>query len=64
MELLREACASKAETCTRTYDSLASVMPYTNWEWEKLSILLNPRRSAQALRPRGAHYGATPSLPQ
>jgi type I restriction enzyme R subunit len=25
----------------RTYDFLASVMPYTNPEWEKLSILLN-----------------------
>jgi len=31
----------KAKTFTRTYDFLASVMPYTNREWEKLSILLN-----------------------
>jgi type I restriction enzyme R subunit len=25
----------------RTYDFLATVMPYTNAEWEKLSIFLN-----------------------
>jgi type I restriction enzyme, R subunit len=31
----------KAKTFTRTYDFLASIMPYTNTEWEKLSILLN-----------------------
>ena len=31
----------KAKTFTRTYDFLASVMPYTKPEWEKLSILLN-----------------------
>ena len=31
----------KAKAFTRTYDFLASVMPYTNREWEKLSILLN-----------------------
>ncbi len=31
----------KAKTYCRTYDFLASVMPYTNPEWEKLSILLN-----------------------
>jgi type I restriction enzyme R subunit len=31
----------KAKTFTRTYDFLASVMPYTNAKWEKLSILLN-----------------------
>jgi len=31
----------KAKMFTRTYDFLASVMPYTNTEWEKLSILLN-----------------------
>jgi len=31
----------KAKTFCRTYDFLASVMPYTNPEWEKLSILLN-----------------------
>jgi type I restriction enzyme R subunit len=30
-----------AKTFCRTYDFLASVMPYTNREWEKLSILLN-----------------------
>ncbi len=31
----------KAKTFCRTYDFLASVMPYRNPEWEKLSILLN-----------------------
>ncbi|MDD2324472.1 MAG: type I restriction endonuclease [Alphaproteobacteria bacterium] len=31
----------KAKMFTRTYDFLASVMPYTNSEWERLSILLN-----------------------
>ena len=31
----------KAKAFSRTYDFLASVMPYTNREWEKLSILLN-----------------------
>src|SRR5262249_55592792 len=31
----------KAKVFTRSYDFLASVLPYTNPEWEKLSILLN-----------------------
>ena len=31
----------KAKVFCRTYDFLASVIPYTNVEWEKLSILLN-----------------------
>ncbi len=31
----------KAKAFTRTYDFLASVIPYTNREWEKLSIALN-----------------------
>ncbi len=31
----------KAKVFARTYDFLASVMPYTNREWEKLSIVLN-----------------------
>ena len=31
----------KAKAFCRTYDFLASVMPYTNRKWEKLSILLN-----------------------
>ena len=31
----------KAKTFCRAYDFLASVLPYTNAEWEKLSILLN-----------------------
>lgn len=31
----------KAKMFCRTYDFLASVMPYTNTAWEKLSILLN-----------------------
>ena len=31
----------KAKVFCRTYDFLASVLPYTNREWEKLSILLN-----------------------
>ena len=31
----------KAKAFTRTYDFLASVIPYTNGEWERLSILLN-----------------------
>src|SRR5439155_119224 len=31
----------KAKSFARTYDFLASVMPYTNREWEKLSIVLN-----------------------
>ncbi len=32
---------SKAKAFTRSYDFLASVMPYTKPEWERLSILLN-----------------------
>ncbi|MDP2785993.1 MAG: type I restriction endonuclease subunit R [Sulfurimicrobium sp.] len=35
------AFKGKAKVFCRTYDFLASVMPYTNPEWEKLSILLN-----------------------
>ena len=31
----------KAKTFARTYDFLGSVLPYTNREWEKLSIFLN-----------------------
>lgn len=31
----------KAKSFTRTYDFLASILPYTNAEWEKLSIFLN-----------------------
>jgi type I restriction enzyme R subunit len=31
----------KAKAFARTYDFLASVLPYTNREWESLSILLN-----------------------
>jgi type I restriction enzyme R subunit len=31
----------KAKSFARTYDFLASVLPYTNREWEKLSIFLN-----------------------
>jgi type I restriction enzyme, R subunit len=31
----------KAKAFTRTYDFLASILPYTNREWEKLSIVLN-----------------------
>jgi type I restriction enzyme, R subunit len=31
----------KAKAFTRTYDFLASILPYTNRGWEKLSILLN-----------------------
>ncbi|MFZ2653742.1 MAG: type I restriction endonuclease subunit R [Victivallales bacterium] len=31
----------KAKSFTRTYDFLASILPYTNDGWEKLSILLN-----------------------
>ncbi len=31
----------KAKAFTRTYDFLASILPYTNREWEKLSIFLN-----------------------
>lgn len=31
----------KAKTFTRTYDFLGSILPYTNAEWEKLSIFLN-----------------------
>jgi type I restriction enzyme R subunit len=31
----------KAKTFTRSYDFLASVMPFTKSEWEKLSIFLN-----------------------
>ena len=30
----------KAKAFTRTYDFLASILPYTNAEWEKLSIFL------------------------
>jgi len=32
---------SKAKTFLRTYSFLATVLPYTNAEWEKLSIFLN-----------------------
>ena len=32
---------SKAKTFTRTYDFLASILPYTNASWETLSIFLN-----------------------
>lgn len=31
----------KAKTFTRTYNFLASILPYTNAEWEKLSIFLS-----------------------
>lgn len=31
----------KAKSFVRTYDFLASILPYTNAEWEKLSIFLN-----------------------
>src|SRR6185436_7680055 len=31
----------KAKAFTRTYDFLASILPYSNPGWEKLSILLN-----------------------
>jgi type I restriction enzyme R subunit len=31
----------KAKTFARTYDFLASVLPYSNREWERLSIVLN-----------------------
>ena len=31
----------KAKAFTRTYAFLASILPYTNAEWEKLSIFLN-----------------------
>jgi type I restriction enzyme R subunit len=31
----------KAKAFTRTYNFLASILPYTNANWEKLSILLN-----------------------
>ena len=31
----------KAKAFARTYDFLASILPYTNREWEKLSIVLN-----------------------
>ena len=31
----------KAKTFTRTYAFLASILPYTNADWEKLSIFLN-----------------------
>jgi type I restriction enzyme R subunit len=31
----------KAKTFTRTYSFLAAILPYTNAEWEKLSIFLN-----------------------
>jgi type I restriction enzyme R subunit len=31
----------KAKTFARTYEFLASVIPYTNRDWERLSILLN-----------------------
>jgi type I restriction enzyme R subunit len=31
----------KAKAFTRTYDFLASILPYTNRDWEKISIFLN-----------------------
>ena len=33
--------SGKAKAFTRTYDFLASILPYTNPGWEKLSIFLN-----------------------
>ena len=38
---MRRSVASKAKAFCRTYDFLASVMPYTHRKWEKLSIMLN-----------------------
>ncbi len=35
------AFKGNAKAFTRTYDFLASILPYTNAEWEKLSIFLN-----------------------
>lgn len=35
------AFKGKAKAFTRTYDFLASILPYTNADWEKLSIFLN-----------------------
>jgi type I restriction enzyme R subunit len=35
------AFKGKAKSYTRTYDFLASIMPYTNKDWERLSIFLN-----------------------
>ncbi len=35
------AGSGKAKAFVRTYDFLASVIPYTNREWERLSIVLN-----------------------
>ena len=35
------AFKGSAKSFTRTYDFLASILPYTNAGWEKLSILLN-----------------------
>ena len=31
----------KAKAFTRSYDFLAAILPYTNAEWEKLSIFLH-----------------------
>ena len=45
----------KAKAFVRTYGFLASILPYTNAEWEKLSIFLNfPRAKAPRARRRGS----------
>ena len=49
----------KAKAFTRTYDFFASVLPYSNAEWEKLSIFLNfpdpQASSSQGRRPFQGH---------
>ena len=59
----------KAKAFVRTYDFLASILPYSNAEWEKLSIFLNflipklPAPMDEDLvqgHPRGHRHGQLP----
>ena len=58
-----------AKAFTRTYGFLSSILPYTNAEWEKLSIFLNflipklpaPEEDDLSKRhPRNDRYGQLP----
>ncbi len=58
----------KAKAFTRTYDFLASILPYTNAGWEKLSIFLNflipklpaPKEEDREGHPRSHRHGQLP----
>ena len=50
----------KAKAFTRTYGFLSSVLPYSNAEWEKLSIFLNFLDSEVARTDRGGPVEGNP----